>query len=115
MNLELDIRPKSRQVGRGSKSRKFCGLNNTKTRDTDDAETLSVLLDVLLLLRVTKSNFALASKMLFSLASSDENDQVGLHRINRNWINRVVKKDSARMGVRLHPVLLRLKGGPQVR
>ena len=46
-------------------------------RDTDDAETLSVLLDVLLLLRVTKSNFALASKMLFSLASSDENDQVG--------------------------------------
>ena len=47
-------------------------------RDTDDAETLSVLLDVLLLLRVTKSNFALASKMLFSLASSDENDQVGV-------------------------------------
>ena len=35
-----------------------------------------MLLDVLLLLRVTKSNFALASKMLFSLASSDENDQV---------------------------------------
>ena len=52
-------------------------LTQHYTRDTDDAETLSVLLDVLLLLRVTKSNFALASKMLFSLASSDENDQVG--------------------------------------
>lgn len=55
----------------------FSALSSHITaRDTDDAETLSVLLDVLLLLRVTKTNFALASKMLFSLASSDENDQV---------------------------------------
>ena len=71
------------QVDTATKRSIFNALASHVTGHAEDAETLSLLLDILLLLRVTKTNFTLASKMFFSLASSDENDQVRLHDDNQ--------------------------------
>ena len=74
--LRKEIKANNKKVGGPEKKAIMDALSTIMERQDDSANLAKIIgLDILLLLKVSKANFGLASKIFFHLASNDMNDQ----------------------------------------